>query len=347
MDYIILTKEIAKKYELKDKDKITSKKFFEISKKEKIELHDLILILGINKNNEKKLKEKKECKMRVNLKPIEIKTMEDVKHAIQMIKIDLKYLKQYKERYYTKKEIEEICAKYNVKFIWFIKYIYPRKKNYYENLEILENSEKGLWIGEKRNIDDKFLIENYHNIQKTCSYVAKDINKIYNCDWLKEDLEFEAFISILKNGITQKNFEYDNKFMFNKLKYDARFQALKFAIDKFKEKSYEEILENEHNSKEKMQLIDNKYNPFEMMQNKINLENIEIEDIHREIISKIKEEIYKNTKEEHIMKNISKELKMQREILNNYMESIQKIIIYNGLVKVCKNGQVIMMYEED
>lgn len=347
MDYIILTKEIAKKYGLKDKDKITSEVFFEISDKEKIELHDLILILGINSKNEKNLKEKTECKMKINLNPMEINTIEDVKHAIKMIKIDLKYFEEYKERYYTKKEIEEICKKYNVKFSWFIKYIYPRKKNYQENIEILENSEKGLWIGENRNIDDKFLIENYYSIQKTCSYVAKDINKIYNCNWLREDLEFEAFIAILKNGLTQKNFEYNNQCMINKLKYNARFQAFKFLINKFKEKSYEEILENEHNSKEKMQLLDNTYNPFKMVQNEINLENIEIEDIHREIISKIKKEIYKNTKKEYIFKNIAKELNMQRKVLDNYIETIQKIIIYNGLVKVCKNGQVIMMYEED
>ena len=63
MDYIILTKKIAKKYRLKDKEIITSKVFFEISDQEKIELHDLILILGINPKNEKKLKEKTECKM--------------------------------------------------------------------------------------------------------------------------------------------------------------------------------------------------------------------------------------------------------------------------------------------
>ena len=151
MDYIFLTKEISKKYYLKNKDTITSKVFFEISDKEKIDLHDLILILGINKNNEKKLKEKTKCKMQINLDPMEIKTINDVKHSIKLIKIDLKYLEQYKERYYTKKEIEEICKKYNVKFMWFIKYIYPRKKNYLENLEILENSKNGLWIGEKRN----------------------------------------------------------------------------------------------------------------------------------------------------------------------------------------------------
>ena len=347
MDYIILTKEISKKYYLKNKDKITTRVFFEISGKEKIDLHDLILILGINKNNEKKLKEKTKCKMQINLDPIEIKTIKDVKHAIKLIKIDLKYLEQYKERYYTKKEIEEICKKYNVKFMWFIKYIYPRKKNYLENLEILENSKNGLWIGEKRNIEEKFLIDNYHNIQKTCTYVANDINKIYNCHWLKEDLEFEAFISILKNGLIQKNFEYDNKYMLNKLKYNARFQAFKFLTNKLKEKSYEEILEDENNNKEKIQLLDNTYNPLEMIQNEMNLENIEIEDIHKEIISKMKEEIYKNTEKENILKNIAKELKMQRKVLNNYIETIQKIIIYNGLVKVCKNGQIIMMYEED
>ena len=347
MDYIFLTKEISKKYYLKNKDKITSKVFFEISDKEKIDLNDLILILGINKNNGKKLKEKTKCKMQINLKPIEINTIEDVKHAIKLIKIDLKYLEQYKERYYTKKEIEEICKKYDVKFMWFIKYIYPRKKNYLENLEILENSKNGLWIGEKRNIEEKFLIDNYHNIQKACTYVANDINKIYNCNWLKEDLEFEAFISILKNGLIQKNFEYDNQYMLNKLKYNARFQALKFLINKLKEKSYEEILKNENKNKEKIQLLDNTCNPLEMIQNEMDLENIEFEDIHREIISKMKEEIYKNTEKGNILKNIAKELKMQRKVLNNYIETIQKIIIYNGLVKVCKNGQVIMMYEED
>ena len=61
----------------------------------------------------------------------------------------------------------------------------------------------------------------------------------------------------------------------------------------------------------------------------------------------MKEEIYKNTEKENILKNIAKDLKMQRKVLNNYIETIQKIIIYNGLVKVCKNGQIIMMYEED
>ena len=151
----------------------------------------------------------------------------------------------------------------------------------------------------------------------------------------------------MKNGLIQKNFEYDNKYMLNKLKYNARFQAFKFLTNKLKEKSYEEMLEDENNNKEKIQLLDNTYNPLEMIQNEMNLENIEIEDIHKEIISKMKEEIYKNTEKENILKNIAKDLKMQRKVLNNYIETIQKIIIYNGLVKVCKNGQIIMMYEED
>lgn len=347
MENIVLTKQIAKKYGLKDKDKITSKLFYEIMEGEKIQLHDLILILGISQNNHKKLKEKIQCKMQINLKPMEIKNMEDVKHVIKMIKVDLKYLEYYKERYYTKEEIEEICKKYNVKFIWFIKYIYPRKKNYYEHLEILENSEKGLWIGENRNIDSDFLIKKYNYIQKACNCVAKNISKIYNCDWLKDDMEFEAFISILKNGLTQKNFEYDEKYMINKLKYNAKFTVLKYVVDKFKEKSYEEILENEYESKEKIQLLDNTYNLLEMFQNEIDFENIEIEDIHREIIYEIKEEISKETKRDFILKNTAKKLKIQRKILDKYIEIIQKIIICSGLVKVCKNGQVIMMYEED
>ena len=219
-----------------------------------------------------------------------------------MIKIDLKYLEYYKERYYTKGEIEEICKKYNVKFIWFIKYIYPRKKNYYENLEILENSEKGLWIGENRNIDNEFLLKNFNHIQKACNCVAKNMSKVYNCDWLKDEMEFEAFIAIFKNGITQKNFEYDEKYMINKLKYNAKFSALKYAVNKFKEISYEEILENEHESKNKIQLLDNTYNPLEMIHNEIDFRNIEIEDIHREIIYEIKEEIFKETKRDSILK---------------------------------------------
>ena len=78
MENIVLTKQIAQKYGLKDKDKITSELFYEILEEERIELRDLILILGIGRNNYKKLKEKIKCKMQINLKPIEIKSIKDV-----------------------------------------------------------------------------------------------------------------------------------------------------------------------------------------------------------------------------------------------------------------------------
>lgn len=72
-----------------------------------------------------------------------------------------------------------------------------------------------------------------------------------------------------------------------------------------------------------------------------------MDDIYREIVYKIKEEIFKNGNRESILKNVARELKIQRSILDNYMYIIQRIIIYSGLVKVCENGQIIMMNDKE
>lgn len=119
-----LRNKIQKKYELENGQRITIKQLIEISENEKIDLKDLILILGCYKNARYKTPE--------SWTTIRMNQEYTKRELVNLIKIELKYLQKYGSRMYKKQEVYNICEKYRIKVDDFLTYIYNFKICYYE-----------------------------------------------------------------------------------------------------------------------------------------------------------------------------------------------------------------------
>lgn len=153
MERFELRSKIQKKYELENGQRITIKQLIEISENEKIDLKDLILILGCYKNAKYKTPE--------SWTTIRMNQEYTKRELVNLIKIELKYLQKYGSRMYKKQEVYNICEKYGIEIDDFLTYIYNFKICYYENSYILSMNKDGIWIGESPTLSKEFIHENY------------------------------------------------------------------------------------------------------------------------------------------------------------------------------------------
>lgn len=319
-----LQTKLSKKYELKDGQTITKGELEEISDKEKIELRDLILILGcyygiLYKSEMKTTK-------------INLAKAYSIREKINLIRLDLRYIEEYGERSYTKKEIENICEEYEVEVEEFLTYISRYKICYYENIEIIMRNKKGLRIGRSPELSPKFISENFLNIEQKIQKISHKIDQIYNIG-IKEELAEFAINKTLTRGNIEKNLEFDTERIISKLLYKAKFDMINYVIDYIKTFKYTNSIDSI------------KYYEQYGEENDIQewLYPIKFELIQRIIIEEIIQRMHETLEDRmSTLKQIYKKLGMKKIEFYEELSKIQKLFLTFNKAKICSNGRIII-----
>lgn len=319
---------ILKKYHLVNGQKITIKQLKEISKNEKIELKDLILILNCYKNAKYKNLE--------SWTTIKIKQEYTKREIVNLIKIELKYLPQYGSRMYSKKELNNICKKYRINIDDFLTYVYKYKICYYENAYILSMNKNGIWIGENTKLSVEFLNDNYLKLYKKVEKIANKMSILYNSKITKDEMIDVGINYILDQGRIEKNMSFNNERAIGKLVYKAKYKMLEKVIKAFKESNLDDIMDlvGDYDKVEQKSKIDNWLYPIKWRK----IERIIIDSIQTNI-----EEIIKNRK--CGLRMLAKRLNMEYKELYQNIENISKKLIKGNKAKVCRDGRVVIMNE--
>lgn len=235
MERFELRNKIQKKYELENGQRITIKRLIEISENEKIDLKDLILILGCYKNAKYKTPE--------SWTTIRMNQEYTKRELVNLIKIELKYLQKYGSRMYKKQEVYNICEKYGIEIDDFLTYIYNFKICYYENSYILSMNKYGIWIGESPTLSKEFIHENYTYLYKRITKTVNQMQILYGSRVSKEEMIDIGMDYILKQGKIEKNLAFDKERLIGKLLFKARHQMLGAVIKSFKETSISALMD--------------------------------------------------------------------------------------------------------
>lgn len=315
---------LTKKYNLKDKQIITKAELQKISDNDNIELKDLIFILGCYYGILYKTEEKW---TRININKI-FTTKENIK----LIKADLKYIKGYGERSYTKKEIEEICNEYEVNVEDFLTYINRYKTCYYENMEVMIKNKKGLWIGKSPYLSREFITKNFLSLKQKIEIISYKVDQIYNIG-IKEELADFAINRTLKRGNIERNLSFDKDRIINKLLYRAKFDMIDYVIKYLKR------------FKGNIEVEDVTY--YEQYDEKNSIQKwlypIKFKLNQRIILEEIIRNIYNTTESRTvILKMIYKKLNIRKLDFYNELAEIQKLLLTFDKAKICSNGRVII-----
>lgn len=226
------TKLILKEYyEIEDRkirksDEITYEEFNELKNKMNVKDYTLIGMLGISVYSYYKLKQGKVLKVR-------IKNMK-VKHIVDLIKIDLYYLKE--SGYHSIKKLKELCKRKRISLKQFIKYYNNNPKHQKFNKMIVEKSLKGFWISKETRIPEEFIDKNYGKILHGLEKVANKVSSIWGCKRFNEDLVHETMIELYqKCGDIVQNFYFDMKVLFNILMSKAKYIMIDIYRKKYKQ----------------------------------------------------------------------------------------------------------------
>lgn len=329
MERFELRNKIQKKYELENGQRITIKRLIEISENEKIDLKDLILILGCYKNAKYKTPE--------SWTTIRMNQEYTKRELVNLIKIELKYLQQYGSRMYKKQEVYNICEKYGIEIDDFLTYIYNFKICYYENSYILSMNKEGIWIGESPALSKDFIDENYTDLYKKITKAANKMQVLYGSRVSKEEMIDIGMDYILKQGKIEKNLAFDKERLIGKLLFKARYQMLGAVIKSFKETSISALMDfiGMYDEMEYVDKIDSWIYPIKWRK----IEKLIIDNIQLNINA-----IMKNR--EYGLRNITKKLDMQKDRFYQIIESIGQQLIQQNKVRICKDGRVVIINEQ-
>lgn len=323
-----LMKKILDKYHITDGQKISKYELENIANEEKIELKDLVFLLGCYRKIIYKTDEKW-TKIKIYNRKI------STRDVVNIIKLDLKYINEYGSRFYTKEEIIKICNEYNIDFHVFLTYIYKYKICYYGNIDILENNKQGLWIGERQNLSDKFIKENYTELKNSIEKIAENLVYKYDCRWLKEKIVDLAKEYMFNFGNIEKNYNYDINIVKRKILYKLRYIMLENIIDEYKY-IYDD------------NLIYNLSNKEDALENSIDewLRDVKLSTIKQILISEIREKLdYVIESRSFAFKNIYEKLGMKRNTFYMHIKEIQEILINNEKVRITRKGGVLLVNE--
>lgn len=139
-------------------------------------------------------------------------------------------------KYYTKKEIEDLCKTFEISVNDFITYYINSRKffNSNEYAEALEANQK-LWIGRTKIEENE--LEKYNAIfDRIVRSVINVINQYYRNYYLEDDLKSDMLIFIVYNcGDLIRNFQYDLKVMERMIWTRTRCYAQIRHMQKYKE----------------------------------------------------------------------------------------------------------------
>jgi len=236
------------------KGKIHTEEFFKLKSKLQLKSYTLIRMLGISTYEYNKAKKGKLEEIKVT----DIKT----KHIVKLIKLDFKYINKYTKGYYTKEKLQNICRERDISLEQFLKYYNKNQKHYKFNKLAIEQSKKGLWIGEDIRIPDEFIDKNYEKIAKYLRNITNKYSKINEWQIYKEDIIDETSISMYeKCGEIVKKFYFDTKLTMNIIIAKGKYIMYNLYRKKYKKNNiyYEEYDKKllDHTSF----LRDNRYNP--------------------------------------------------------------------------------------
>lgn len=188
--------------------KISKEEFIALKTKFKVKSYTLIRMLGISKYKYNKVKNGKLNEMKV----IDVRA----KHIVELIKLDFKYINKYSKSYYPKEILENICKARKISLDEFLRYYNKNPRHYKFNKMAMEQSEKGLWIGENIRMPDEFMNENYEKMVKYLRNIIKKYDKSDGWQIYKEDIVQDAIINIYeKCGEIVKKFYFDTNLIIN------------------------------------------------------------------------------------------------------------------------------------
>lgn len=234
--------------------KINKEEFLDLKRKLKVKNYTLIRTLGISIYKYNKMKNNELDEIKVT----DVKT----KHIVKLIKLDFKYINKYKNDYYSKEKLQKICKERNITLEQFLKYYNKNQSHYKFNKIAMEQSKKGLWIGENIRISNEFMNENYEKIARYLRNAANKYHKTNGWQIYKEDIIEETIISIYENcGEIVKKFYFNLRLTMNIIISKGRYIMYNLYRKKYKNNNiyYEEYETKllDHTSF----FRDNKYNP--------------------------------------------------------------------------------------
>lgn len=253
------TKIVFNKYNGIEKDssfyenKINYEMFINIRNSINVKDYTLVRMLGISTYGYRKIKE--DITYSTRIKDIKLK------HTVDLIKIDLKYLNR-KYKYISVTRINDMCMDRNISIDSFAKYYSNNPKHYKFNLMILGKSSKGFWIGKNIKMPDSFINKYYSYMITRLKCVYKKVSNIVNCGCMFEDLIHDTFTELYnKCGSIVLEFYFDVKVLFNILMSKAKYIMLNIYKKNYSKKdiSYDSFIDTsvDHISF----LKDNTYNP--------------------------------------------------------------------------------------
>lgn len=319
---------VIKKYKLMNNQRITIQELTRIANLENMEIQDLIFILGCYRNA--KYKEEN------NWTRVNFNKKYNKREQVKMIKIDLKYIKKYGSRLYTKKEIEDICKIYGIEVDDFLTYLYNYKICYYENVDILTNNEKGIWIGDYPELSNEFLNKYYIILKRQLEKIAQNMINIYSPRREKEDLIDIGLNYMLKHGEIEQNLKFDEDRAIKKLLYKARYKILENIIKSFQESDFDKMITYVGRNAE-----------FEQEDGVSQwMYSIHLKKIQRIILDYIQRNIEEVLENRQLgLRRIYKRLNLSCKKFYQNLEEIRMILIENKKVRICKDGKVIIVNE--
>jgi len=245
--------------------------------------------------------------------------------------MDLKYLPEYGERAYTKKEIEKICKRYEVSIEDFITYVNGYKICYYENMEIIMRNKNGIWIGKTPYLSSDFVAKNYEFLRKRLEMIAKKIDNMYDIG-IQEELLDWGVDTVLKRGDIEKNLSFDKERIINKLLYRAKFNMIDYAIKYLKRFKTNSQIDNlmyyeqyEKNNSIQQWLYPIKFTIIQRI-------------ILQEIIRRYNDIESRNA----VLRNVYIKLDMKKSEFYNELKNIQKLILDFKKAKIGSDGRIII-----
>jgi len=342
--------QIIEKNELTNKMRINLNLLELISKQENMIMKDLIFILGISYNSFYKLKNKVRNAVFLNFN----RKLLEIKDIVNMIKIELRYLPEYGDRFYVDKELEDICARWNITVNQFLEHIHSNPKHYKFNIQVLDNNKKGFWVGKVTQLSNSFVVRNNEKLNKKCKRIATIMSDHYKCAGYREDFISIAYEKIIEiGGTVEKNFVFDENLQFNILGVKGKYAIINYYHKYCKDLYYEQFLiDNDTNEDTLNFLADNRYNPEKILEDNFGENNqttlFDVKDFH----TRICEELMRNLEiidsdRKYGLKLVADNLGITEKYLEQNIDEMKIITEQNNTVKKYANGTYIPMYDMD
>lgn len=290
----------------------------------------ILEILGISKVQYKFLKEKK-------TRVVKVSDYEQ-KQKVQLCFLDIENLHGYGRRSYTKEELENMLGFYQLNLKEWVEYADRNRitrEMYRESL--LHNG--NVQINPKVRMSNEFFEENMEEIQKWTKYMVINFCLAYRCfgdydDYVQNIYEF----LLTEGGAIVENMKHDKETCIKILCCKAKARMLKQYAVKPRELGISIFSKGEELGEDRNQnLIDNRFSPEELLEQKE-----EIEEIYRIIIRNIKANIdFAIESEREFFNTLAYNLQIEEDEMESLRRKIQLIILQSNLVKQDEKGRII------